>query len=416
MLVPRDEFLKQSMVMFSATIIGSALNYIYQVYVGRALGPEGYGAFGSLFAIFYLISIFSGTVQAGSARFVSKFNATGEVDAIGAFLYSLIKKSIILGISGFILFVLISPWVAEFLKLGSNAGVIMLGTVILFTFLSPATLGGLQGLQRFYTMSFITILTYSAKLSIAILLLSLGYGMLGALGALTIATAIGFLYSLLPLMPYLKKGRSFGGFNFKELYAYSMPTILIMVCLAIPSNFDVILAKHFFSSYEAGLYTASSVIGKIILFLPGAISAVMFPKASVMKTLGKNTSSLLNRSLIYTGLLSGSAAMAFIIFPGLTGLIFGPTYLEASSIARFYVAMMFLFSLTVVVAQYCLATNNLSYTYLIVIFTGLEMILISFFHQSTMQMVQVLVAANLLLFLVSYIYTMRLASRFPHPV
>jgi O-antigen/teichoic acid export membrane protein len=59
-----DDLLKHASIMFIASIIAGVCNYIYQLYMGRALGPEEYGIFGSLFAIFYIISVLTTTIQA----------------------------------------------------------------------------------------------------------------------------------------------------------------------------------------------------------------------------------------------------------------------------------------------------------------------------------------------------------------
>jgi O-antigen/teichoic acid export membrane protein len=386
-------------------MVGCAFSYLYQIYVGRALGPEGYGAFGSLFAIFYLISIFSGTVQTGSARFVSRLKAGGDDERVGAFLYGLMKKSVLLGVAGFALFCIVSSAIAGFLRMDSTAEILVLGTVILFSFLMPAASGVLQGLQEFYLLAFTGILSLGLKLVFGLVLVTLGYGVAGALGAVTLATLVALLFALLSLRSYLGDGRQ-NGYDFRELYIYSAPTLLVMLCLAVPSNVDVILAKHFFNAQEAGLYTAASVIGKIILFLPGAISVVMFPKVTEMMSQGGSTLRLLNISLLYTGLLSGGAAAVFILVPGLVGAIFGPLYLKASPIIAFYAVTMALFSMTWVVAQYCLATGSLRYTYILAGLTALELGAIGLIHGSTLEMAGALAGANLVLFLFSYSYVL----------
>jgi len=56
----KDELVKNGTIMFGT--IAGIFNYIYQVYMGRALGPEEYGIFGALFAIFYLLGIISQTL------------------------------------------------------------------------------------------------------------------------------------------------------------------------------------------------------------------------------------------------------------------------------------------------------------------------------------------------------------------
>jgi len=259
-------------------------------------------------------------------------------------------------------------------------------------------------LQRFYLFAFLGILTMGLKFSSGVLLVNMGYGVSGALGAVTLATLGALLFALFILRPYLKNSRNGNGHNFRELYLYSVPALLVMMCLAVPSNVDVILAKHFFNGQEAGLYTASSVMGKIVLFLPGAIAIVMFPKAAEMSIQGKDTLRLLNRSLLFTGILSGLAAAVFTIFPGIIGVIFGETYIQAAGIAGLYVVAMALFSLTWVVAQYCLAVNDLRYTYLLVAMTALELGIIAFMHGTILRMAEVLAVVNFALFVSSYLY------------
>jgi len=346
--------------------------------------------------------VFAGTVQTAGARFISKYNAEGKVDDISTFLYKLLKKAAMLGVFGFVIFYLISPGVAKFLKIESTTEVVVLGTVLIFSFLLPATSGALQGLQQFNSLALVNVLTFAPKLLFGVLLVSLGYGVSGALGAVALAMMVAFLFSLVPLRIHLRNGRNGNGHDFKEFYLYSAPTVLVMMSLAVPANLDVILAKHFFTGYEAGLYTAVSVLGKIVLFFSGAISVVMLPKASEMRTLRKSTRPILNKSLMYTGLLSGTAAAIFILAPGLIGTIFGSVYMEASPVIKIYMVMMFLFSLTWVVAQYCLATNDLRYAYLLVSFTVIEVALVSIIHDSIFQMVVVLMGANLILFIASY--------------
>jgi len=400
----KDEFIKQSLMMFLASMAGCVCSYLYQVYVGRALGPEGYGVFGSLFALFYLISIFSCTVQAGAAKFISRFNASGDQDGINAFFYCLMKKSATLGVAGFAAFCLVSPIIANFLKIGSEVDLVILGTVILFTFVTPAAGGMLQGLQMFYWLALASFLGLAGKLFFGVALVNLGYGVTGAIGALAISALVTFLLSIYPVSAYLTRRQNGDVCSLNDLYTYSLPAIVIMICLAAPSNLDVILVKHFFQGYEAGIYTAASVMGKIIMFLPAAITTVMFPKAAEMNCLGKSTFRLLNKCLICTCLLSGSAAAAFALYPRIVIMIFGSGYSDAAFITMIYVALMFLFSMIIVIAQYCLATNDLIYTYLIGFFTLFEMGIITIIHETILQVSEELLAINLILLILSYAF------------
>jgi O-antigen/teichoic acid export membrane protein len=406
-----DELLKHASIMFIATVVGGACNYIYQLYMGRALGPEAYGVFGSLFAIFYLISVLTGTIQTGGARFVSKFSGKGEQGNIHYFLAGLQKRMVFLGIISFLVFVSISGWIASFLKIGSIMPVIILGTVFLFSLLLPVNLSALHGLQKFVPLGYNTVLNFSSKLIFGVILVSIGFGVNGALGALTIGIVIALIASFFSLRTFLSKDppkEPNPSFKFSELYVYSVPTMIAMFCFAVPANVDVIIAKHFFTAHSAGLYTAASVLGKIILFLPGAITVVMFPKVSEMYTQKKDTSGILNRSLLYTGMLSGVVAVGYWSFPYLAVKIpFGYEYMEAIPLIKLYGVTMFFFSLTVVLMQYSLAIHDLKYVNGFAFFTFIEIGLLSVFHSSMMEMVMILLIVNVALFIFSYCYVSR---------
>ena len=404
-LTDDKEFLKHASIMFITSIIAGVCNYAYQLYMGRALGPEDYSVFGSLFAISYIIFVLSGTIQTSGARFISKFigegNKTGNINYL---LRGLIKRMFFLGIIVFLFFIFASSWIASFLNIESTIPVIIVGSVLLFSLLLPVNLGALQGLQKFKWLGSNSVINFSSKLLFGVILVSIGFGVNGALGAMIIASAIALVISFIPLKSFLSPNYKVNpGFNFSELYRYSLPTMLAMFCSAVPANIDVIIVKHFFDAYDAGLYTAASVLGKIVLFLPAAIGTVMFPKVSMVNANGGNTKELLNKSLIYTAFLSGLLTVGYWFFPSIVvGAPFGHIYLEAVPLVKFYGLAMLFFSLTIVLMRYALAIHDLKYVYGFTFFTILEIILLTIFHETMMEMVIILLTINILLFIFSY--------------
>lgn len=403
----RDVFIKQSFIVFSASMVGNVCNYLYQIFVGRALGPEAYGVFGALFAIFYLIGVFTGTIQAGVGFFIAGFNAEGKENHIGSFLRSLIIKSIMLGLIGFLLFTLISPWIADFLNISSTEEIIIIGTTFIVTFTLPVTTGALQGMQRFEEMSAQGLISVLVKLLLGIGLICIGFGIFGALGAVALGSFVATVFTLYVLRLHLAEGKNGVEHNFAELYHYSGPVVLVMFCLAVPSNLDVILVKHFFSNFDAGLYVSASVLGKIIYFVSGAILTVMFPKVVEKKVLGLDPLPILKKSLIYTGLLSGVVTAGLFLFPNIVGILFGKDYLDAIGIIEIYAIMMFAFSLTAVIAQYSIAIKDMRFGILFLIVTICEMGLISFVHNSVIEVANILMVLNIVLFIISYGYITR---------
>jgi O-antigen/teichoic acid export membrane protein len=399
-----NRFIRQNIIIFIVYLFSGICNFIYQIYVGRAFGPQEYGIFGALFAIIYVTSVFSNIIQTGSTGAITRYVAKNENNNISFIIYGLIKRTTYLGIIGFVVFFLISQIISKSFNIYSINEFIIVGTVIFLSFPLPSVLGIFQGLRKFNSLAILNILTFLPKLIIAILLVNSGYGVSGAIGAVSLGMLAAFLFSLFLLRPYLKTDDNFYKYDFKELNFCLIPATIVLLCLAVPSNVDVIFSKYFFSEYDAGIYTAASVIGKAILFLPSSILVVMFPNAIQMNELDEGPLKLLNESLMGTALISGAASSILIIYPRIVEVIFGQKYAGVSLIIPPYVLMMFLFSLVGTIAYYCLALNYLRYTYIILLFTLTEICLISIIHQSMVQMIWMLTAGNLLLLITSYVY------------
>jgi O-antigen/teichoic acid export membrane protein len=401
------DLFKHAGIMFIASLVGGACNYVYQLYMGRALGPKDYGVFGSLFALSYLIFVVTSTIQKGGARFVSKFIGEDSEDKIEYFIHGLSWRMLLLGIAIFLFFILISGWLSSSLKIESNTPVIILGSIFLFSTILPVNLGALQGLQKFGSLGLNTVIYFASKLLFGVFLVTLGFGVNGAIGGMAIGCVIALAASAYPLKTYYfsKNASLKPNFKFSEVYKYSIPTMVAMFCFAVPANVDVIIAKHFFAAETAGLYTAASVLGKIILFIPGAIAMAMFPKVSQMHAEKKDTQYLLNMSLLYTIVISGIVAAAYWFFPfQVIRIPFGIQYLKVAPVVQVYGLVMLFFSLTVVLMHYCLATHNVRYVYLFAFFTFLQILLLIIFHSSMMQMAMVLLTVNATLFISSLCY------------
>lgn len=404
--IRNNQILKNTSIMIVAALIGGGCNYLFQIFMGRTLGPIEYGVFGSLFALFYIIDIMTATVQTSGSKFVSKFIGEGKPKKIQYFMIDFLKRMFILGIIISSIIVLLSGFISSFLKINSVIPVLILASVFLISTLLPVNLGIIQGLQKFIALGSTRIINFSSKLIFGIILVTIGFGVNGALGAVAIGSAIALFVSFIPLRSYLSRDKTDKtDFKTKEVFLYSLPTILAMFCFAVPANFDVIIAKHVFAQQTAGLYSAVSVLGKIILFIPLAVAVVMFPNVSKMHAEQKNTNRLLHICLLYTVIVSGLIATIYWFFPMIVVKIpFGIEYLAIAPIVQIYGLAMFFFSLTVILIWYCLAIDFFKYVYLLAIFTLFEIIMLSIFNNSMMEMAKVLLFINIILLTIGYSY------------
>ena len=179
------------------------------------------------------------------------------------------------------------------------------------------------------------------------------------------------------------------------------------LAIFIPTSADVVIVRHFFSPVDAGLYTAASILGRIVLFLPMAVSLVLFPKIVHHWALGNSTSGLLYRGLGLTALLSGAVSLVFILLPKFTlNVALGGDYDGAEDLVPLYAGAMFLFSLAVVFLYYHLATGQTAYLYLLLLpHIVLELALIYVLNQSLTQVILVLLSVNASLAFSSWAFT-----------
>lgn len=402
----KDELIKNGSIMFISGTIAGIFNYIYQVYMGRALGPEEYGVFGALFAIFYMIGIISQTVGTSTTQFVSRF--AGEGKRIGFFIKESLKGTILLGSAISVIFLLFSKEVMNILKLSDIWPVMILILILFLSWVTPIMDGSLRGLKRFSALGFSNISGTSFKLIFGIALVMAGFGVSGALFGVVISMVLGLIISSFFLKPFIRPNNPHEpDFRFSSFYSYSLPVMVAMISISIPSNLDVILAKYFFSPAEAGLYTSVAVLGKIIFFFSGAVGAVMFPMISEKYTTGENTKGILKKSLIYAGALSGCLVLIYILFPQIVARVFGENYFSAIDLVSSYGLAMFFVSIIVIVMSYHLAIKNMRYIVLFSGFTIIEVTLLMIFNSSMAEMINMLAVTNFAFLIMSMIYTFK---------
>jgi len=124
--------LKHGLIMFVSLIIARFFGYLFQIYVARSLGPEEYGVFGSLFSIFMLLSIPTGTIQTVVSRFTSEYKVNSDYGLIKKLYFSSIKRLSFYGIIAIFLVTLISFPLAVFLKIPTVFSIIILGFSVIW--------------------------------------------------------------------------------------------------------------------------------------------------------------------------------------------------------------------------------------------------------------------------------------------
>ncbi|MHC4653764.1 MAG: oligosaccharide flippase family protein [Planctomycetota bacterium] len=410
-----DDLIKHGSLMFLAVAIFNIFSLLYQLYMVRNLSPTNYGVLNSLFSILMIISVPSGTLRTVVTKFISTFYAINHHERINLLLRSFVKKASVVGLVIFLMLILGSRVIASFLQVTSPLLIVILAVIAFLSFILPLTQGGLQGLQRFGYLGLTMITNGSIKLLLGIIFVSAGFGVIGAMGALAISTFVTLLLSVIMLASVLprplasitesrhsKSNNTNPKKDSLEIYRYFYAVATVFLCFMILTNIDVVLVKHFFKPLEAGYYSIAQMVGKIILFLPVAITLVMFPKTSELHAQDKATFHILKKSLLYVGALCVTAALICILFPGLIiRLLSGEEHLHCIPLARIFSVTMVFFALVYVLLFYHLSIHHLGFIYPLVLFTILQTLAISIFHQTLSQVLYIMCGNAVLLFLIN---------------
>src|SRR2546423_5330440 len=111
---------------------------------------------------------------------------------------------------------------------------------------------------------------------------------------------------------------------------FSLTAAAGIIGVQILYNQDVILAGHFLSSHDGGIYGGLNKIGTILFFLTLSVSQVLFPRVVEAVAKGENPGRILLSSAGILTALGAGALLVFGVVPGLVvGILFGPSFRDA---------------------------------------------------------------------------------------
>jgi O-antigen/teichoic acid export membrane protein len=233
--------------------------------------------------------------------------------------------------------------------------------------------GIVQGLERFVTLGISSILLGLVQLGIGVGLTLAGFGVLGALSGVPAGLLGAALVCAVPVIATARQPAAQQPVFPKAVLPYFSYLLINRLLLSLLINVDVIMARRLFDPDTAGLYAALSVLGKIALYLPGAVTVVLFPK--IVRQLG-GESRPLRMMLPSLALSVGTSAfvpLAFGLAPGLlVSLLFGSQYIGLEPVVWLYGLAMLPLVVTRVLSPYFLASRSKVFTLLVGMATAAE--------------------------------------------
>jgi O-antigen/teichoic acid export membrane protein len=390
-------------------MIGSAFTYLFNMLVGRLLGPVGYGEFSSIMSLMMILSVGGGALTIICMKYSSELFASQNYPALKRLIKFFSKNILYLGLILLVLGLIFVRTIANYLSIQDSVPIKLALVSFIPGLLIIINKGFLQGTQNFFSFSIIGILEALLRLLIGLLFIWLGFHTSGVMAGVLLAVTIAYGASFLPILKIFKKRKSKKSapyaFNKKEMLWYAVPSLVASVFLAIAFNIDIILVKHYFDPETAGNYAAISTIAKIIFYATGPIVGVMFPMISEKTAKGDRHYWLFLGSLAMTLFAALIILACYYIAPGtIIKLLYGEKYLSHFSLLPIVGFAMVLYSLINLIVNYFMVIKNYFFVAIFLLIIILQIFLVFRFHSSLELFAKIMVSTFGLLFSLLFAY------------
>lgn len=394
--------------MISAMIVNLG-NYLYNLIVGRMLGPSGFADASLLVTMLLVLSFLAMTFQLTAAKFSAEMD--GEESQLLVSLMS--RYGLVVGAVISLCMVLFSNQLQLFFQSQSAWMYIIFALCVPLYFLMSVGRGHVQGIRNFRQLS----ISYQVEMlirlcgTVALLrLLDVDPAISISLGILA-SVALGYLpIRNKRVMPISSAGRIT-----KTLLVFATYTLVYELSQVLINNTDILLVKHYFAAEEAGLYAALAMIGRVVFFIAWMFAMILLPHVVAAEKAGKDSRSLLWKYVGYTAILGAIITGVSYILPELiVHILFGTAYVEIASLLWLYALATSLFAVANMFAYYFLSRSVYGPIYLTFIVGLLQIFGLVAFHDTLLQVVllQLVLMGILLIAQVGhYVHFSRIESR-----
>ena len=387
-----------ALLMLSMTVVNAG-NYIYNLIMGRWLGPSLFADLSLIVTLLLVVTFLTAPIQMTAARYSAIHTADGDEKTLASLRRFIWFVALGLGLMLTVFFAILAPALKSFFHTKSFLPFIIFGAALPFAMLQSVERGMLQGRTNFKILAVSYQVEMWSRLLVSILLVTLGLSVNGAV----IGISLSFVFTWLVARSAVTGLRSRENISKEmraELLAFAAPVLVSQLGQILINNSDVILVKRFFEASDAGRYAALALIGRIVFFATWSVVTTMFPIVAQKQKMGEPHAHLLWVSLgIVAGVSLPIVLLTLFVPEWVVSILFGDKYLSIANLLWFYALSTTLYAMGNVVINYRLSLGMGRETGF-AIAAGIAQVLgVIFFHQSLAQVVyvQVIVMATLFL-------------------
>lgn len=329
----RGSLASHTLLVAVALGVAQVAGYAVSVVAARALGPDGFGILAALLGILLIGSVLAMGIQAVAARRLVQVEA-GQRAGAGR---SMLREGLIGGGAVALATLAISPLLIWLLRLDGWASLLLAAAAFVPITWAGAQYGVAQGRESYRRLAAVYILVGLGR-GIGGVVGALATGsVLGTMAGLALGTAAGAILGRIVVTPLASAPRE----RLEGFFAESAHATHALLALFVLTNVDVLLARALLDAEQAGIYGVGAVIAKVAFWLPQFVGVVAFPRFADARRGRATVVSLLAVAGIGLVVIAGTA-----LLPGLVvAFVGGAAYTSLVPIAWLFAALGATFAL-----------------------------------------------------------------------
>jgi O-antigen/teichoic acid export membrane protein len=339
------EFFQNYFFVLLGNGTASVLSFLISVLLSRSMSVEGFGVYSLFFTILVLVWQVPAFIDSSFVRYARAAGAERTRDYLRVNLVFKIRAAaLILGLSPFVALGL-ARWIVPG-KAGFGILIMSVAGAAFLTFLTSLT-ADFQTREKYIGYALGNIVYYIGVLAVL--------GVLSRQGRITAPTA-GLVFLIVaavagtsaflvlarrawPLFPLKPEAAS-------QMHRLGRWILFFGILYVILQRMDMLIAGHFFSKADLGIYAAASrLLSSLGIFL-NAAGPIYLPKAALAVTSRASMRAYRREALLLTSLILIALAGLIVLAPQLVSLFFGAQYARAAAPIR----TLFLGSIPLVLA------------------------------------------------------------------
>jgi O-antigen/teichoic acid export membrane protein len=343
----------------AATMAANLIAVVFTVIFTRLLGTDGYGSLAALLNLTIILFVAGSALQVAAAR-EGTLGRLGRGGELAGTLRRWTRHILIVLAAVAVVAAAAREPIAAALNVEQEwaaAAVPVTGVMWLLLCLQR---GLLQSARAYKAVGLSVVLEALGRLSVSLAFVGLGAGVtgayLGTLASLAVAATVVGAVLRRRLGPPTPGARQH---PLRAVARDAALPIAVLTVVAALQNVDVIMAKHALSDSVAGVYAATTVAAKAVVWIAVGLGFWVLPEATRRAAAGADPRAVLARGLGVIGVVAACALIVFATVPALLlRTAFGAEYEAGETVLLTLGAAYALLAATYIGVQFLLGLRH----------------------------------------------------------